>query len=1178
MAINPAPIPPGGAAASPSQPPAPSPHPQPPAPGEAAPSASHPPALRKDASEASHLPPTPSPQPLTPFFRSTVVEASAGTGKTTALVDRIVDAIATGTPVEAIVAVTFTHAAAGNMKLRVREKLERRRASELDPAVRSLLSDAARSLDRAFIGTIHAFCAQLLRRRPVEARVDPVFQELAQPDALRVFGRVFRRWIERQLAQPSPALTRALARLAWREDRDSAEPCDSSKPIDALREAAWALAEWRDFNQPWDKRDFDRDRHLDALLEKAATTLDLRNRCGRSYDLLHQGLQPLQEFLDRVRRAREAGRLDPNLVESEILRLPRDLRWLKQGYGKYGDGVTREAVLTSWLELKTAIEEFGRLADADLAAHLRDDLWEVVGLYQQEKRRAGQLDFMDLLLYTRDLLLHDGARAALQQVYQRIFVDEFQDTEPLQAEILLLLAAGDPAQREWRQAVPAPGKLYVVGDPKQSIYRFRRADARLFRRICNDLTAAGVDSHKLASSTRSTVPIQAFVNAAFEQAIPDYLPLEGGVEAPASQPAIVALPMPEPYGTRNLSNARIEECSPNAVAAFVQWLCKESGWKVRDRSGDAAWVPIQPEHVCLLFRRFTNFGTDLTQEYVRSLEARGIPHLLVGSKSFHLREEVGTLRTALRAVEWPDDELSVFAVLRGSLYAVLDDTLLKFRNQHGRFHPMRELPEDLDPEFAPIRDAFDLLRELHRKRNYRPIADTIHELLEATRAHAGFAFRKGGERVLANVYRLTDLARSFEVSGAATSFRAFVDYLQSEYESSDTGEAPVFEQEGGGVKLMTVHKAKGLEFPVVILADLTAKLTGPQGGDRFCDPDRRLCAQRLLWCAPWELVDAAAAEQQADQEEAIRVAYVAATRSRDLLVVAVVGEEERQGGWLSPLHDALYPPKERWRISGAAPGCPKFGDTTVLNRPADQPEEVSVKPGLNYPKAGSHEVVWFDPAVLNLRVPRTAGVENEQVLSGTPGQAAEGLRRYQEWKDRRTERIERGRVPRFRIATAGTFGTAAEAGQIAVETITLAAASGRPTGKKFGRVVHDILQHAGRVDEIDALAAIWARKHGASEAERDAAAVAARAALLDPALAVPPGAARYRELPVMVRVEDGTLVEGRIDCAWTDGTSWTVVDYKTDRREKRNLAQVQLYALALQRATGLPVRGIVLEV
>ena len=1065
---------------------------------------------------------------------SCVVEASAGTGKTTALVERIAEVIAAGTPVARIVAVTFTHAAAGNMKLRVRHELEERRARELDPCIRVRLAEGARTLDQAFIGTIHAFCAQLLRRRPVESRVDPVFQELAQADALRVFGRVFRRWIERELAAPSPALSRALARLAWRADRWEGEP------LDELRKAAWNLAEWRDFDAPWARREFDREARLRDLVDRAAA---LR-------------LRPVAEFVERARR------MDPDRVESELLRLPQEMRWVKD---------------RAWEELKAAIEDFRKPAEADLAAGLREELWEVVGLYQDEKRRAGQVDFMDLLLCARNLLRHDRARGELQQLYDRIFVDEFQDTDPLQAEILLLLAAADPEERDWRKAVPAPAKLFVVGDPKQSIYRFRRADARLFHRVCSDLKAAGVGARELKASTRSTRAIQAFVNAAFERKIDDYLPLEGGVEGPAGQPEIVALPMPYPYGSRNISNVRIDECSPNAVAAFIEWLCRESGWTVRDRSTGAR-VGVQPEHVCILFRRFTNFGTDLTQEYVRCLEARGIPHLLVGSKSFHRREEVGTLRTALRAIEWLDDELSVFAVLRGSLVAVLDDTLLKFKNAYGRFHPMMELPDDLDVEFEPIRDAFTMLCGLHRRRNYQPIADTINGLLETTRAHAGFAFRKGGERVLANVYRLTDLARSFEVSGAATSFRAFVEYLESEYEGSDTGEAPVLEQEGGGVKLMTVHKAKGLEFPVVILADLTAKLTGAQGADRYTDPDRRLCAQRLLWCAPWELLDAAAEEARAEEEEALRVAYVAATRARDLLVVAAIGEEQREGGWLSPLHDALYPPKDRWRHAGKGPGCPKFGGSTVLNRPPDYAEEVSVQPGLHYPKAGTQPVVWFDPASLALQTAKTDGVENEHVLNGTPEQAAEGLRRYQEWKDARAARIDRGSVPRYRTVQAEGLAHAQEAEGIVVERVTFQAAAGRPGGRRFGRLVHDILQRAEREEDLEALAAIWGRQHGATGTERAEAIAAARPALEYLARTVPASAVLRRELPVMVRLADGTVVHGRVDLAWSDGKRWTVVEYKTDRREGRDVGQVQLYALALARATGLVATGVVLEV
>jgi ATP-dependent exoDNAse (exonuclease V) beta subunit len=326
------------------------------------------------------------------------------------------------------------------------------------------------------------------------------------------------------------------------------------------------------------------------------------------------------------------------------------------------------------------------------------------------------------------------------------------------------------------------------------------------------------------------------------------------------------------------------------------------------------------------------------------------------------------------------------------------------------------------------------------------------------------------------------------------------------------------------------------------------------------------------------LLDAAEAERRADEEEALRVAYVAATRARDLLVVAAIGEEDRQGGWLSPLHEALYPPPERFRISADAPGCPKFGSATVLNRPPDQSDEVSVKPGLHYPKTGDHTVVWFDPKVLALRVAAAEGVEHEQVLTGTAAQAQDGLRRYQEWKDARTRRLERGAVASYRVTLAQTAPSANEAEQIHVESVTLPVAPGRPAGRKFGRVVHDILQHANSPDDVAALADIWGRRHAATDLDCTAAAEASRQALEYIARSMPAGAERHRELPVMVRLEDGTLVDGRIDFAWCSGNLWTVVDYKTDRREKRNVAQVQLYALALQRATKIPARGLVLEV
>jgi ATP-dependent exoDNAse (exonuclease V) beta subunit len=144
-----------------------------------------------------------------------------------------------------------------------------------------------------------------------------------------------------------------------------------------------------------------------------------------------------------------------------------------------------------------------------------------------------------------------------------------------------------------------------------------------------------------------------------------------------------------------------------------------------------------------------------------------MPHVLVGSKSFHGREEILVIRAALRAVEWPDDSLSVYATLRGPLFAISDESLLLFRSATASLpHPLRRLPDDLDAAFAPIREALEYLADLHRARNRRPIAATLNLLLEHVRAHAGFALRQGGERVLANVYRLIDIARRFEVNDA----------------------------------------------------------------------------------------------------------------------------------------------------------------------------------------------------------------------------------------------------------------------------------------------------------------------------------------------------------------------------------------------------------------------------
>ena len=289
-----------------------------------------------------------------------------------------------------------------------------------------------------------------------------------------------------------------------------------------------------------------------------------------------------------------------------------------------------------------------------------------------------------------------------------------------------------------------------------------------------------------------------------------------------------------------------------------------------------------------------------------------------------------TLRAALNAIEWPDDELSVFAALKGSLFAIPDNLLLRFRHEIGRLHPFQRLPEPLPEDFKPLADALRLLADLHRGRNRRPIADTVNALLEATRAHAGFALRPAGHQVLANVYRVADLARNFELSGGI-SFRGFVEELEAQAEKAESAEAPVLEEGAEGVRLMTVHSAKGLEFPVVILADITANIAAGDP-DRYVDAQQRLCATRLLRCAPWELRENESQERLRERAEGVRVAYVAATRARDLLVIPAVGDEELDG-WVGPLNKAIYPPNDRYRNSTRAPGCPTVR-RSVGGRPA----------------------------------------------------------------------------------------------------------------------------------------------------------------------------------------------------------------------------------------------------
>ena len=1108
---------------------------------------------------------------MTALDTSLLVEAAAGTGKTTALVGRIVAVLAMGhAELDRIVAVTFTEAAAGELKLRLRAAIEKARLDPTRPeSERERLRAALPKLEEARVSTVHGFCTDLLKEHPVEAGVDPYFEVAAEDVAWALFERAFDRWFESQLAAPGPAVRRILRRpkREWSGSRDEGLR-------GALRQAAWQLVEHRDFPAPWRSAGaFDRDRVIDEMVTEMQSLTEWAPR-GDPNDWFGKALIEIAKSVHEFERAERVRSRDYDGLEAWFSGNARQRYWEWKGFARpHHHEFPKDELRRRRDDLHARVKRFVDDAGAHLAPLLRDELWPVVEAFEAAKQRAGCLDFNDLLIFARNLIRDDAhVRCELQQRLTHFFVDEFQDTDPRQVEIVMLLAADDPDVTDWRKARALPGKLFLVGDPKQSVYRFRRADVELYREVQRQLIEQGARQIHLTVSFRSVPEIQEAVNAAFAPRFTasqgDYVPLAPVRDRYDSQPAVIALPVPAPYGDyRTVTNASIVDSLPDVVAAWIQWLIAESGWTVTERERPNVRTKVEPRHVCLLFRNLRTYGGDATRPYVEALEARGLRHLLVGGGSFHSREEVETLSVALAAIERPDDELAVFATLRGPLLAVSDAALL-WRERVGALHPLRALPQDLPPSLVEVGQSLRLLRELHRGRNRRPVADTVTQLLEATRAYASFAIWPTGMQALANIGRFMDLARRAE--------------------RGEVAEAPVLEEGVQGVRMMTAHKAKGLEFPVVMLVDMTTPAIHEQPS-RWTDSARGPCVQRLANCTPPELREHSDEEIQREREEAVRLLYVASTRARDVLVVPVIGDERRDG-WLATLHPAVYPQITRGRkpIARREAGTPEFGSESVPSRPEDvsRPPN-SVMPGVHHPEAGSHRVIWWDPSMLTLGLKPSVGLAQEKILTDDGlGNAQAAKASWKSWREARSGIVERGERPSIVVETATERARASRGidGAADVSVIDARWKGPRPSGPRFGTLVHALLAgvslEADRGD-ITAHAEIQARVLGASDEERAAGVEVAMAALghtlLRRAAVADGGGLCRRESGVVIRLDDGSLLECVVDLAFREANDWIIVDFKTDEdlhlREDVYRRQCALYVRGIADATGTGARG-----
>jgi len=1115
-----------------------------------------------------------------------VVEAAAGTGKTTVLVERIVMLVRKGKArLEQIISVTFTEKAAGEMKLRLRTKLEKSRDEVTDGVERDRLTKALEELEVARIGTIHGLCADLLREYPVEAGVDPLFEVAAEGDAVALQHAAFQRTFQALLQSQPEGVRRALRRKARGRD---AEP-----PRLVLFGAAQQLIEHRDFDTPWRREAFDRLKAIEELLPVLRAFAEhapfVKLKPGKEsgfFELLDQ----VRRFVDDVDHRESVSARDHDGLEAQLRALGASrFSWESKPWGVQFSGGRSEAVVAlARDEAWAALSEVVRRCDADLAALLQAELKPVVAAYELEKARAGVLDFVDLLLVTRNLLQrHQSVRESLQQRFTHLFVDEFQDTDPLQSEVVLLLAASDAAVSAPYETQPVPGKLFVVGDPKQSVYRFRRADILLYHRVKQHLASHGARVEYLSTSFRSTPGIQAAVNGAFAPVMQgehqaQYVSLGEWREANKAQPSLVALPAPHPFNAKGrVTKDAIEKSVPDAVGAFVEWLVRASGWTVEE---DGARVPVQPRHVCVLFKRLRRWpNVDVPRPYAQALEARKVPHVLVGGRSFHQREEVMALRTALFAVDRPEDELSVYATLRGPFFAFTDEVLFAFKHALGALHPLRPWEHEAvaEPQFLEVVTALGVLKALHFERNRRPVAATVHALLEQTRAHAGVAFWRAGAQALANVLQLAEVSRRHE--RRATSFREVVESLQEEADEGEAPDAPLVEQGLEGVRMMTVHAAKGLEFPVVILAEPTGN-AARQEPSHWVDPARNLWVHALAGCVPYELREHEHEALARDNEEALRLSYVAATRAKDLLVVPVSSEKRWKDSWTEVLYPSLYPSQARAHEPRAAPGCPPFGHDVVVDRQGPLPLEVP-KPGLHLAESGKNGVVWWDPRVLSLGKEDASGLEADEALRDDEVEGPRSVAAYQAWQLEQSEAVAAGARPSMNVVVARELPVDPSASVVPVEQ-TGAPRAGRPSGRRFGELVHACLAVVpldAQADAVRGVVEVMGRALRAPDDEVEATVAAVKAALAHRLFDAARAAKQVRrEAAVVDHLPDGTVVEGVIDLAYETAEGWVVVEFKTDAAIDDSLTkyetQTLAYVRAIARATGRAASGIILRV
>ncbi len=854
---------------------------------------------------------------LTSHGRSLLVEAGAGSGKTAIMAGRIVLMLADGVKAKSIAAVTFTELAASELLMRVRKFVDQLISGQIPQELAIVLPnglsesqkvnllEADKSLDEIACTTIHGFCQKLIKPYPVEANIDPGAAILDSGEADLAFEEILDNWLRERLSNNDAGL---IAEMVRHEKDDTIETIRSvlqqmrkrrtilapeTVPLEPLvQNFVNSVSEFSKFIKDsnfLEPETVEIVRHFETLLTEIPKNLTVSDA---SSIIKLVASSPHEELLTQ---------------KGEFYAYKKSGKWKAAAKAvglSEADGKRMNDLATKAYELSRDSYLLLRENASSIALGLLiEEIRPVIDRFQNYKRSVARLDFDDLIFAARDLLRnHDNVRKILGKKFTRVLVDEFQDTDPLQSEIFWRLC-GDPVPEnsleDWRQFRIRPGALFLVGDPKQAIYRFRGADVSAYVEARSALSSQDNESViSITTNFRSQASILEFVNSRFEAPLssdqqPGFISLDPFKESNAEQLCVAALDV-----NLDISNGKVKaDAWRDAEADAVADLCARliGSYQLKDhKSGN--FRACKPGDIALL----APSGSDLWR-YESALEKYGIPVATQAGKGLYKRQEIQDLIALTAVLADSRDTLALGALLRGPLVGLTEEELLDIVWDQPRDPndpdalPRLNLYLELEAIKNPYaRDIFEKLRSLRNGAQATTPHAVLSKAIDVLRVRPILNLRHGkqAERSLSNV----DLFLSFTRPYSGRGLRAFSEAMRQAWEDENRQAEGRPDAQEEAIALYTMHASKGLEWPIVISinAATVIKAAGSEvlnrGDDRFYRPIFK--------------IPPAGYEEIKDQEtnelkrERVRLWYVATTRAKELLIIPRANQDAVSNSWI----------------------------------------------------------------------------------------------------------------------------------------------------------------------------------------------------------------------------------------------------------------------------------------